>query len=130
MIAYHCDSNKILQAKFANRKYKHRIRAYNYIMRCLADRGHQVDIQILDNEVSADFKRTIVEYWCDTYQLVPPNVHRRNISERSICNFKAHFSSVLARVDSNFPNFMWENLLVQTEITLNLLWQATLKPSI
>ena len=29
MIAYHCDSNTILQAPFVNRKEKHRIRAYN-----------------------------------------------------------------------------------------------------
>ena len=49
-------------------------------MRRLADRGHQVDVQILDNEVSTDIKRTMVEDWGATYQLVPPNVHRRNIA--------------------------------------------------
>ena len=75
MIAYHCDSNTILQAPFVNRKDKHRIRTYNYIIKRLADQGHQVDVQILDNKVSADFKRTIVEDWSATYQLVPPNVH-------------------------------------------------------
>ena len=32
MIAYHCDSNTIIQAPFFNRKDKHRIRAYNSIM--------------------------------------------------------------------------------------------------
>ena len=52
MIAYHCDSNTILQAPFVNRKDKHRIRAYNYIMQRLTKKGHQVDVQILDNEVS------------------------------------------------------------------------------
>ena len=31
IIAYHCDSNTILQAPFVNRKDKHRIRAYNSI---------------------------------------------------------------------------------------------------
>ena len=45
MIAYHCDSNTILQAPFVNRKDKHRIRAYNSIMNKLTDRGHHVDIQ-------------------------------------------------------------------------------------
>ena len=49
MIAYHCDSNTSLQAPFFNRKDKHIIRAYNSIMQKLADRGHHVDIQILDN---------------------------------------------------------------------------------
>ena len=129
MIAYHCDSNTILQAPFSNIKYKHRIRAYNYIIRRLSDRVHQVDVKILDNKVSADFKINIVEDWGDTYQLVPPNVHQINISERSIRTFKAHFLSVLAKVDPTFPMLMWDNLLVQIELTINLLRQYTLKPS-
>ena len=129
MIAYNFDSNTILQAPFVNRKDKHSIRAYNSFIWRLADRGHQVDVKILDKEVSTDFKRTIVEDWCATYQLVPPNIHRRNIAERAIRTFKAHFSSVLAGVDTTFPKFMWDNLLVQTELTLNLLRQATINPS-
>ena len=76
MIAYHCDSNTILQAPFVDRKYKHRIISYNSTMQHLEDRVHHVDVQILDNKVSTYFKRTLVEDWCATYQLVPPNVHR------------------------------------------------------
>ena len=53
IIAYHCESNTILQAPFVNRKDKHRIRAYNSIMRRLDDRGHQVYVQIIYREVSA-----------------------------------------------------------------------------
>ena len=53
MIAYHCDYNTILQAPFVNRKDKHRIRAYKSIMQRLADRGHHVEVQILDNKVIA-----------------------------------------------------------------------------
>ena len=83
-------------------------------MRHLASRGHKVDVQILDNKVSTYFKRTNVEDWGATYQLVPPNIHRRNIAERAIRTFKAHFLSVLAGVDPTFPKFMWDNLLVQT----------------
>ena len=66
--------------------------------------------------------------WGDTYQLVPPNVHRRNIAERAIRTFKAHFLEILAGVDPDFPKFMWDNLFVQTELTINLLRQATLNP--
>ena len=60
-------------------------------MQRLADRGHHVEVQILDNEVSADLKKTIVKDWGASYQLVPPNVHRRNVAERAIRTFKAHF---------------------------------------
>ena len=107
MMAYYCDSNTILKAPFVNRKYKHRIRAYKSIMQKLADRGHHVEVQILDNEVSAEFKKTIVKDCGASYQLVPPNVHRRNIAERAIRTFKAHFLEILAGVDPDFPNFMW-----------------------
>ena len=71
-----------------------------------------MDVQILDNEVSTYFKRTIVKDWCATYQLVPPNVHRRNVAERSIHTFRADFLALLSGVDPNFPKFMWDNLLV------------------
>ena len=60
-------------------------------MQSLADRVHHVDVQILDNEVSADFKRTIVEDWYATYQLVPPNTNRKNVAERAIRASKAYF---------------------------------------
>ena len=68
--------------------------------------------------------------WGAAYQLVPLNVHQRNISEKSIRYFKAHFLSVLAGVYPDCPKFMWDNLLDQTEITLNLIRQATLNPQI
>ena len=71
-------------------------------MKRLADQGHQVDVQILDNEVSADFKISIVDYWGDSYQLVPPNLHKSNIAERAIRILKAHFLSVVAGVDPAF----------------------------
>ena len=83
-------------------------------MQKLADRGHHVDIQILDNEVSAEFKKTIKNDWGATYQLVPPNVHRRNISYRAIRTFKAKFLEILSEVDPEFPKYMWDNLLAQT----------------
>ena len=63
MIAYHCDSNTILQAPFVNRKDKHRIRAYNSIMQRLTKKGHQVDFQILENEFSTEFKKTVLDDW-------------------------------------------------------------------
>ena len=122
-------SNTILQAPLVNRKDKHRIRAYNSIMQRLTEKRHQVDVQILDNEVSTKFRKTNMDDWNETYQLVHPNVHQRKIVERSIRTFKEHFISVLDVVDPTFPKFMWDNLLVQTELTINLLRQAKLNPS-
>ena len=83
-------------------------------MQKLTDRGHHVDIQILDNEVSDESNKTIKNDWGATYQLVPPNVHRRNISERAIITFKSHFLAILTGVDLDFPKYMWDNMLLQT----------------
>ena len=68
--------------------------------------------------------------WGASYQLVPPHVHRRNVAERAIRAFKAHFLAILAGVDPNFPKYMWDKLLVQTELIINLQRQATLNPRI
>jgi hypothetical protein len=62
---------------------------------------------------------------CDTckldMELVPPGCHRRNAAEVAICNFKAHFLSVLAGVADDFPPNLWDWLLPQTEIMINLI---------
>ena len=99
-------------------------------MQEVSDRVHHVDIQILDNEVSAEFKKTIRNDWGATYQLVSPNVHRLNMVERMIRTFKAHFLAILVGEDPDFPKYMRDNLLVQTEIKINILRQANLNPRI
>ena len=95
-------------------------------MERLTDKGHKVDIQLLDNEASDEYKIFITEKWQAQYQLVPPNVHQRNVSERAIRTLKAQFPSILTGVDPEFPNYMWGTLLQQTELTLNLLRQETI----
>ena len=120
MIAYHCDDNLILTKSFASRKDTHRILEYDKIMQRLSDNKLIVDIQILDNKASAEYKRSITKKWNTNYQLVPPNTHRRNADERAICTFKAHFLSILAGVAPDSPRSLWDLLLPQTELTLKL----------
>ena len=129
MIAYHCDANLILANPFASRKETHRLLAYDKIMQQLTDNKIIVDLQILDNEASAEYERAIKKKWNANYQLVPPNTHRINVAERAIHTFKAHFLSILAGVATDPPRSLWDILLPQTELTLNLLRQATLEPT-
>ena len=56
MIAYHCDSNAIIAAPFKSCTNKHILLAYNTIMQHLEDRNIFVEIQLLDNEASAEYK--------------------------------------------------------------------------
>jgi hypothetical protein len=62
------------------------------------------------------------------YQLVPPHCHRRNASEWAIRTFKEHFVSGLASVDPDFPLHLWDYLLPQAEMTLNLLRKSRQHP--
>ena len=57
-----------------------------------------------------------------------PDVHFHNAAEHTIRTFKAHFFAIIAVVDSDFPSSLWDTLLTQTKLTLDLILQATLAP--
>ena len=59
MTAYNCDSKTILIYPFETKKDRDHIVASNSIMQCLIDCGHRVDLQILNNEVSVEYKCVI-----------------------------------------------------------------------
>ena len=58
------------------------------------------------------------------YQLVPAYDHRRNAAEKSIQTFKNHSKACLSFVNPKLPIKEWYRLLLQCEITLNLLHAA------
>ncbi len=130
MIAFHADGNLILQQAFKSKSDCHQIAASNAIMTCLAVRGLSVDLQFLNNEASAAYKEAITFKWNAKFQLVPPDMHHQNQAEHAICTFKDHFLAILAGIDSAFPPYLWDLLLPQAELTLNLLCRATLNPRI
>jgi hypothetical protein len=99
-------------------------------MTCLATRGLSVNLQILDNEASVEYKKAITFKWNTKFQLVPPDMHCQNRAECAICTFKDHFLAIIAIIGSAFPPYLWDLLLPQAELTLNLLCQATLNPRI
>ena len=72
----------------------------------------------MDNECSVDLKLAIIKN-NGTYELVPPNQHRRNSVEKVIRTLKNHLLSGLATCDEKFPIKEWDRLLPQCELTLN-----------
>ncbi|KAL7475350.1 hypothetical protein ACHAW6_001271 [Cyclotella cf. meneghiniana] len=130
MLAYHCNSNAILVEPFQLHHDCHCIAAHDCIMTRLCDKGHILEHQILDNEASKAYRHSITQDWNATFQLIPPNVHCTNVAERTIQTFKGHFLSILAGIDDSFPNYLWDKLLPQAELSLNLLRQASLAPAI
>ena len=121
MLAFHCDINAILIEPFQYRYDHHHIAAHSRIMTCLSERGYAVDLQVLNNQASKEYHQVVTQTWKAIFQLVPPNVHRRNAAECAIRTFKAHFLVILAGMDSDFPSSLWDTLLPHIERTLNLI---------
>ena len=96
----------------------------------LKQHNRLVDLQILDNEVSADYKATMPDIRKVDYQLVPPNLQCHNAAERANRTFKAPLLSILVVIAEYSPKTMWDLLIPQTKITLNLLRQSTLESAI
>ena len=103
------------------------VKIYQVLIDRLKARGIIPKHHMLDNECSAEFKKAIKDNEM-TYQLVPPDDHRQNIAERAIQTAKSHVVSVICGTDPNFPMHLWDLLLLQMEIQLNLLWQLHTVP--
>jgi hypothetical protein len=84
----------------------------------------------MDNEASKAIKELLVEEFGLDYQLVPPHIHRRNAAKRAILTFKNNFIAGLGSANPTFPLRLWDRLLPQAEITLNLLRVARSNPTV
>ena len=62
------------------------------------------------------------------FQLVPPHLHQANAAERAIRTWKNHFISILCGLDPLFPLQLWDKLIDQVNLTLNLLRPSILNP--
>ena len=70
--------------------------------------------QILGNKTSAKYKGAIQASGM-TYQLVPPDDHRRNIFNKAIQFWKDHFIAVLSGTANNFSLHLWCQVIPQAE---------------
>ena len=120
MVLVEIGSGAILVEPMGNRTSSEMIKTYQALVDRLHSCGIKPKRRILDNEASIEFKKCIQENGM-TYQLVPPHDHRRNIAEKAIQTFKNHFVSILCGVDEKFPMSLWDKLMPQAEMTLNLL---------
>lgn len=101
--------------------------AYKRAHALLTSRGLRPRLQRLDNEASAALQQFMHSEEVD-FQLAPPHVHRRNAAERAIHTFKNHLIAGLCSTDKHFPLNLWNRLLPQAIITLNLLRKSCINP--
>jgi hypothetical protein len=129
MVIVEVDGNFIDAEPMKNKSEGAMIKAYTALWTRLKASGTvKPKTHILDNKASAEFKKAIQKN-C-TIQLVPPDNHRRNLAERAIQTFKNHFKAILNGVNNTFPIRLWDRLLPQAILTLNLLRQANAVPTV
>jgi hypothetical protein len=75
-------------------------------------------MHILDNKVSEAYKAKIKKKMHNTFQ---QGILAENLAERAIQTFKHHFKAIIVGLDNNFPMNLWDRLLPQSVLTLNLL---------
>ena len=105
------------------------LHAFKAVHARLVTGGHRPQLHRLDNECSTALKQFLTTEEFD-FQLVPPGLHRRNAAEHAIRTFKTHFIAGLCSTDKDFPQNLWDKLLPQAELTLNLLRGSRLNPKL
>jgi hypothetical protein len=120
MVCYVFDCNCVKVVTMKSRSASEWVKSYDLIHQELTSKVFKPKLQTLDNKASSALKNYFTTNNVE-YQLVPPHCHWRNATERAIHTFKEHFVAGLAPVDPYFPLHLWDRLLPQAEMTLNLL---------
>ncbi|EEC51526.1 predicted protein [Phaeodactylum tricornutum CCAP 1055/1] len=127
LVVYDYDSNFIHVEPMKNRTGTEILAAYRRAFDLFSSRGLRPQLQRLDNEASTALQQFMDDSRVD-FQLVPPHLHRRNVAERAIRTFKNHFIAGLCSTDKDFPLHLWDRLLPQAIMTLNLLRGSQINP--
>jgi hypothetical protein len=130
MVMLEVDSNAILVKPLKSHKDAELIRCYKSLLLRLQRAGIVPWKHVMYNEIYKAMKEHIQDECKVKLELVPPGCHLRNAAEVAIHNFKSHFLRNLAGVANNFPPSLWDRLLPQTKITLNLLGQSFALPNV
>jgi hypothetical protein len=104
-------------------------KAYDSVHQELTIKGFKPKLQTLDNKASTALKNFFTANDI-AYQLVPPHYHQRNAAERAIGTLKEQFVTGISSADPSFPMHLWDRLLPQAEITLNLLRTSSASTSL
>jgi len=128
-ILYDYDSNSIHAEPIKNRTAAEILRAFQVVHQTLTKAGLRPKLQRLDNECSNLLADYMTKQGID-YQLVPAGQHQRNAAERAIQTFKNHLIVGLCTTDTNFPLHLWDHLLNQAVLTLNLMRGSRINPNL
>jgi hypothetical protein len=129
MILYDYDSNAILAQPIKDRTAHELLRAFQVMEQEVIARGLKPKLMKLDNEASKLLKMYLHQQNI-TFQLVPPYSHRRNAAEMAIRSFKDHLIAGLCSTVTAFLMHLWDMLLPQAVITLNMSRTSRINPKL
>jgi hypothetical protein len=129
IILYDYDSNAILAQPIKDRTAPELLKAFQFMEQELVARGLKVKLMKIDNGASKLLKAYLHQQDI-TFQLVPPYSNRRNSAERAIRSFKDHLIAGLCSTDKSFPMHLWDRLLPQAVMTLNMLRTPRINPKL
>jgi hypothetical protein len=127
LVLFDADTNSILAEPLKSRAQEELLGKQVKLHKYLTNRGYKPMTQVLDNECPD----RLIQFFKQSnthFQLVPPHLHRTNNAERAIATFKDHLISGLAATDPSFPLPLWDRLIPQAVLTLNLLRPARFNP--
>jgi hypothetical protein len=112
-----------------NNKTAELLRSSQVTKQKLTSRRLTPKLMTLANEASTLLK----DYLHDqdiNFQLLPLYFHQRNAAERAIHSFKYHLIAILCSTHKAFPMHLWDRLLPQDILTLNMLRTSRINPKI
>ena len=127
MISYDYDSNTINVGCLKSRTRYDLKAACENIYKLLKSRGLNPKIHFLDNEC-AESSKTFMTEKKEDFQLVSPNIYRRNAAELMTQNFKNHFIAGLASVHKDYTLHLWCSMVLHEFLTLNLIRPLRIAP--
>ena len=119
-MAYDYHSNSIHEVLLKNRTDIEIKQTYQKICTSLKNSCMKPKWHILYNERSQALKDFII-YMDETFELLPPYLHRQNAAERVVQKIKDHFIAALSSLNNDFTLHLWCRLIHQRCFTSNLL---------
>jgi len=127
-VVYVYDLNAIIVHAMPSRTDASMVTAFREVITALKTGGYRLELNVMENECSAAVEKYIRSEQINI-QLVPSHNHRVNAAERAITTFKEHFIAALATVDMHCHLQLWDEFLLQVELTLNMLRFSRLNPN-
>ena len=110
LVCYYYDSNAIWTEALSSRSGACVKKCCPKLLDIFTIDGHNPKLQIVYNEACDILKKTLPNKKI-IQQIVPPYIHLRNATERSIQTFKCHFIAGLCSTYPKYPDQEWYRLL-------------------